>query len=41
MNCKTSARLGRGQGEKSLGVVRVGEGYWVYMVGVVFGGERF
>lgn len=40
MNGKTSARLGRGQGERSLGAVRVGEGYWVYMVRVVLG-ERF
>ena len=40
MNCKTSARLGRSQGKWSLGVVRVGEGYWVYMAGVVLG-ERF
>lgn len=28
-------RLVRRQGEWSLGVVRAGEGHWVYMVGVV------
>lgn len=40
MNGKTSAGLGRRQGEWSLGAARVGEGYWVYMVRVVLE-ERF